>query len=159
MSVIKPINRFAGAKTYSWLLLSSWKNSTYSLLYQLSETLETFQLLVVLFAACNTHMGQCGYNVTTHLLNIVHERYYHIMPCVDVRRVQYHLEKKKHKAWCFNWQEYLSNYHFSACSPCWDYVIIFLKHCGTILLFCVSFLRRLCTWHSASHLIICWKGS
>lgn len=94
MSVIKPINRFAGAKTYSWLLLSSWKNSTYSLRYQLSETLETFQLQVVLFAAFNTHMGQCGYNVTTHLLNIVHEQYYHIMPRVDVRRVQYHLEEK-----------------------------------------------------------------
>ena len=44
-------------------------------------------------------------------------------------------KKKKYKAWYFNWQEYLSNYHFSARSPCWDYVIIFLKHCGTILLF------------------------
>lgn len=26
---------------------------------------------------------------------------------------------------CFNWQEYLSNYHVCACFPCWDYIIIF----------------------------------
>lgn len=56
MSIIKPINRLVRAKAYSWLLLSSWKNSTYSLLYQL-KALKTFQLLVE--SVASWWIGEC----------------------------------------------------------------------------------------------------
>lgn len=67
---------------------------------------------------------------------ILHEQYNRIMLYMEVQRALIHTGGGgKYKAWYFNWQEYLSNYHFSVCSPRRDYVIIFLKHCGTILLF------------------------
>lgn len=154
MSIINHINRHVRAKAHSWLL-SSWKIWTSSLHYQIWKALKTFKVLVNGVESCTENI----YDMT-----ILIHYYSYIHSSVMILAMFYVVHGSaassnsgggKYKAWYFNWQEYLSNYHFSVCSSCWDYVIIFLKHCGTILLFCVSFLRCFCTWHSASHLIIC----